>query len=188
MNRQRLRLYAFGLMLVVLLLAACAAPPTPTLIPPIATAVPSTPTAIPPTATLPPPTGTPTVPTATLPPPTGTPTALVVNPPCPEWFAFPEPGKGVLVLENHVGLDNMLDAGPPLNWSKLLPAKKDEVPGRLVLQLLPGSYVFNDHTIPARLKGRLTLTIKAGELWISPIYLNTFEEVLLPLDVPPGCK
>ncbi len=131
-------------------------------------------------------TPTPTA-TATT-PPTASPTTLVVKPPCPEWFVFPEAGKGLLVIENHVGMDNMIDAAAPLNWSRLMPAKKDDIPSRMVLQLSPGNYVFNTHTVPVKLKGRLTVSIKAGEMWISPIYLNTFAEVLLPLEVPPGCK
>lgn len=172
---------------------ATADPPTPTTVAP--TTVPLSPTAapVPPTATSTPtpspvpPTATLVHPTATL-APSATPIPVVAQPPCPEWFAFPEPGKGLLVIENHVGMDNMIDAAPPLNWSRLMPPKKDDLPSRMVLQLSPGNYVFNTHTVPRWLKGRLTISIRAGELWLSPLYFYTFEEVVLPLKVPGGCQ
>lgn len=78
MNRQRVRLYAFGLMLVLLFLVGCAAPPTP--IAPTATAVPPTPISPTTISTPIPPTPTPISPTTTstpIPPtpiPTSTPT------------------------------------------------------------------------------------------------------------------
>ncbi|MBI5300579.1 MAG: cytochrome c [Chloroflexi bacterium] len=73
MFRYLVRLSALAL--GVALLAACAAPstPTPTPMPPTATPVPPTSTPIPPTATPVPPTSTPIPPTATRVPPTNTP-------------------------------------------------------------------------------------------------------------------
>lgn len=196
MNHQRVRLYAFGLMLVVLLLVGCVAPPMPTPVPATATAVPPTATPIPPTATsVPtatpvPPTATPVPPTATPVPPTATATPpAIAKPACPSWFTFPEPGNGLLIIENHVGLDLVVDAMKPLNWTKTIPPKKDDVPGRLVLQLTPGHYEFRDHEVGSKWRGTIKIDLQSGQMLVSPVWHNNlFDEVVSPLQVPDGCQ
>ena len=76
---------------------------------------------------------------------------------CPSWFFFPDPGMGLLVIENNIGQDLLIDALRPLNWTKTIVAKKDDVPGRLVLQLAPGHYEFLDSTY--RGKGKIAVDL-----------------------------
>jgi len=188
---------------------ATAVRPTVTIAPPTSSAVPPTVTPIPPTSTaaLPTVTATAVRPTVTIAPPTSSavpptvtpipPTAVSVpaaspataNPACPAWFAFPEPGKGLLVIENDAGVDLLIDAMAPLNWTKIIPAKKDDIPGRLVLQLAPGHYEFRDNEVGTRWRGSITVDLQAGQMLVSPTWRNNFyKELVYPLEVPDGCR
>jgi len=94
-----------------------------------------------------------------------------------------------LVIENDAGVDLLIDAMAPLNWTKIIPAKKDDIPGRLVLQLMPGHYEFRDNEVGTRWRGSIKVDLQAGQMLVSPIWHNNrYEEVVYPLEVPDGCR
>jgi hypothetical protein len=92
---------------------------------------------------------------------------------------------GVLLIENHIGSEMRVERiGTTQFW--ILPAKKDDNPGRLLLQLPPGKHEFMDYV--ANGEGHITVKIQAGEMWVSPIWFNdSRDERLYPLQPPPGC-
>jgi len=94
-----------------------------------------------------------------------------------------------LVIENDAGVDLLVDATKPLNWTKIIPAKKDDVPGRLVLQLAPGHYEFLDHEVGSRWHGTIKVDLQAGQMLVSPIWHNNrYQEVVYSLQGPDGCR
>lgn len=142
----------------------------------------------------------PPAPTATatlLPQPTNPPVAAAS---CPAWFQHPQPGMGVLVIENHdTGTvpARVEQIGTPNEWS--LSQRFDDVPGRLTLQLSPGRHEFKIE-IPAAGLVMIKVEIEAGKTYISPIVLprpvfgpygltgfEGMEGVVYPLVAPPGC-
>ena len=164
-------------------------PPTLTVtIAPSATSVPTdTPTALPTsTATR---TPEPTRTATRVSTPTPSPTSTVARAACPSWFSFPEPGKALLVIENHVGRQQVVDAMKPLNWTKTVEAKRDDVPGRLLIQLAPGHYEFRDHEVGTKWRGQIKVDLQPGQMLVSAIWHNDlYDEVVAPLQVPEGCQ
>lgn len=168
--------------------------PSPTL--PAPSATPPVPTATPvaPTTTPLPPTATPVAPTATPPPPpTATAVPTKAPPPtqapqatCPSWFQRPQLGKGVLLIENHIGQELLVEQiGTPSSWR--IPAKQGDTPGRLLLQLPPGAYEFVDYVGGAG-RGHIKVRIAEGQMFVSPIWFNNqYDEYVYPLQPPPGC-
>jgi len=162
--------------------------PPPTVAPTIAIAPTLVPTATPMPTTTPMPTVKPTsAPSTNTPAPTATATSKPSSATCPSWFTFPDPGKGFFVIENHIGQDIVIDAVAPLNWTKTIPAKKGDIPGRLAMQLLPGSYVFNDHLGGGG--GKISVNIQAGQMFVSPIWFNDrSDEYVYTMPIPNGCQ
>jgi rhodanese-related sulfurtransferase len=102
------RLFVLGLVLLALIVTACAQPtPTPTPVPPTATRVPPTNTPVPPTAT-------PVPPTATRVPPTNTPVPTVV------------PTKAA-TLDWSTILDKYLTTAADQKWNAIAPAALNDV-------------------------------------------------------------
>jgi hypothetical protein len=134
-----------------------------------------------------PPTNTPTiqatptkVPTR-KPEPTSTP-----GPACPGWYQRPEPGRGILVIENHIGEDLRVEQilGGDETWQ--IAAKQGDIPGRLLLQLAPGDYEYVLYVTFGH--GHIKLHVAAGEEWVSPVWFNyRYDEHIFPLERPPGC-
>ncbi len=186
-------------------------PPTATPVPPTATPVPPTATPVPATATPAPPTATPVLPTATpvVPTPTtgraaepGAPIAAAATntpvaqsiPGCPAWLPKLEPGKALVIFENHfIGLKFRIHHFMPVeDWD--LPGKTSETaePGRLVIQVTPGDHRFQDQSDPingGRYFGTIILTAEAGKAYLTPLFYNrTALEAVYPYAIPDGCR
>jgi hypothetical protein len=117
----------------------------------------------------------------------GTPTSAAPSAAnCPAWFATPEPGKGVLVIENHLGMELYVDATyTSKSWT--LPAKQGDTPGRVLLQLPPGHYEYNEHTASGG-RGHIGVDIQAGQMLVSPTGSTcSAEQPAYPLEFPQGC-
>jgi hypothetical protein len=133
-------------------------------------------------------------PTATKRPPTPTKST------CPGWYQKPQPGKGVLLIENHGGSELQIEwvKGGSGMWK--IPAKQGDVPGRLMLQLPPGvneltdTGYFTNIEIDGKLRdgwgtGVIRVNVEAGKAYISPVWFNwRSEEYVYPYDPPAGCK
>lgn len=136
--------------------------------------------------------------TATLrPQPTNPPVAAAS---CPAWFQHPQPGMGVLVIENHdTGTvpARVEQIGTPNEWS--LSQKFDDVPGRLTVQLTPGRHMFKVE-FPTTGTVMITIEVEAGKAYVSPIVqlravygpygiagYEGREGVIYLLQPPPGC-
>ena len=161
--------------------------PLPTTMEPVATARPTSTVLV--ATPEPPPTLVPTRPPQPTPKPASPsgppPTA---GPACPSWYAKPAPGKGVLLIENHIGDPLHVEQiqGGSQQWD--LPAKAGDVPGRLLLQLSPGDHEFVDYT-PYGGRGHIKVRIEAGKSWVSPIWFNNrYDELVYPLTPPEGCE
>ena len=132
--------------------------------------------------------------TATKRPPTPTKST------CPGWYQKPQPGKGVLLIENHGGNELQIEwvKGGSGMWK--IPAKQGDVPGRLMLQLPPGlneltdTGYFTGILIDGKLRdgwgtGVIRVNVEAGKAYISPVWFNyRSEEYVYPYDPPAGCK
>ena len=121
-------------------------------------------------------------PTATKRPPVATKST------CPGWYQKPQPGKGVLLIENHMGKELLVEQilGGSGNWT--ISPKQGDVPGRLLLQLTPGDHQFRDQ-IAGWGGGYIKLKVEAGKSYISPIWDNSrSDELVYPYDPPAGCK
>ncbi len=95
---------------------------------------------------------------------------------------------GLLVIENHLGIETTIDAMRPLNWTKILAGKAGDVPDRLVLTLAPGHYEFVDHCV-LHCRGIIKVDLLAGEMFVSPIWENDrTDEYVFPLTAPDGCS
>ena len=93
---------------------------------------------------------------------------------------------GLLLIENHLGEPLHIDrAGSTEKWD--LPAKQGDTPGRLVLDLPPGSYEFIDNTSQGY--GHIRVAIEPGKAFVSPIWYNDqSEEKIYPLEIPASCR
>ncbi|MBI5878562.1 MAG: hypothetical protein HZB53_13015 [Chloroflexi bacterium] len=102
----------------------------------------------------------------------------------------------MLVIENHLGSSTTIDAeGPNTSWSRQLEGKVGDEPGRFVLTLDPGRYVFGysgKRQVSVgqyvEFSGRIWTAVKAGDSLVSPIYRSgRFDEFVYPLSPPAGC-
>jgi uncharacterized protein YraI len=111
-------------------------------------------------------------PTPVLPSPT--PATVATKSPaagaCPSWYQRPEPGKGVLLIENH---DTMHGPGAmieevnvPGQW--WIPPKQNDVPGRMSLQLSPGTHTIIVE-IPTHGRRLISIDVQPGVSYVSPI-------------------
>ncbi|MDW8269099.1 MAG: trypsin-like peptidase domain-containing protein [Anaerolineae bacterium] len=105
---------------------------------------------------------------------------------CPPYLHKPKPGMGILVIENHLGEPLHIDrVGTTEKWD--LPPKQGDEPSRLVLDLPPGTHEFIDNT--ARGQGHISVTIRPGSAFVSPIWYNDrSEELVYPLEIPASCR
>ncbi|MCC7355573.1 MAG: protein kinase [Anaerolineae bacterium] len=107
---------------------------------------------------------------------------------CPPWFAMPESGKGILLIENHTGGDltiEQIGTSGQVTWR--LAAKQGDVPGRLLLQLHPGVWEFMDYSDDGW-RGHIRVQVEEGKLFVSPIWHNDrYDEHVYPMTPPPGC-
>ena len=167
------RQFSLVLLIAVIFLAACSAPPTPvpptsTPVPPTATPIPPTVTSVPPTATPVPPTAT-SLPTATPIPPTATlvPTATPI-PATPTITPTPKPtipaGMGVLEVTNNIGqyVIAFSIGGQIYN----IPAAG----GKQVIYLQPGVHSFSvgknsAFTFKCGMADNCTVNISAGQVF-----------------------
>jgi serine/threonine-protein kinase len=166
------------------------------------------------------PTDTPTVtPTDTLTPtmtlipviPTETPipatpvesTPFASSSSCPEWFVTPEPGKWVLVLENHYDRAVSQCEAESSIGTCIIPAKHGDEPTRVTVQELPGYWVQPEPMAPSgelprwlgfvEQESREAGQIKkeAGQIWAFPMFdykaANVQQPTLYPLEIPGGC-
>lgn len=126
-----------------------------------------------------------TRPLISLPPPTAPAPAPAPIAPCPPDLHQPEPGMGLLLIENHIGEPLHIDhASTGQKWD--IASKQGDTPGRLVLDLPPGRHVLIDNTPNG--SGRITVEITPGSAFLSPIWYNALsEEILYPLDIPSSC-
>jgi hypothetical protein len=134
---------------------------------------------------------------------TATPTPQPTSPPvaagnCPAWYQPPQPGMGVLVIENHdtgTVAARIEEIWTPFEQS--LPQKINDVPGRLTVQLNPGRHLFKIE-FPVCCEVILEVDIEAGRAYIAPIVKpgldrtrpfsrEVLKPVAYPLVPPAGC-
>jgi predicted Ser/Thr protein kinase len=107
---------------------------------------------------------------------------------CPGWYAPPQPGHGVLLVENHIGEELQVEQiqGGSDQWQ--VTAKQGETPGRLLLQLPPGDHEFVLYVASGG-KGHIKLKMGEGQQFVSPVWFNyRYDEFVYPLETPPGCN
>ncbi|MBI5880417.1 MAG: hypothetical protein HZB53_22430 [Chloroflexi bacterium] len=115
-----------------------------------------------------------------------TPAAPPPPPTCPAWFARPEPGKALLVVENHGGKAPVvtLKALAGISLDIQMPPKVGDEPGRHVLMLTPGHYEFE-----ASPYGMIIVDLAAGAMKVAPIHAPRVEQrPVFDLPVPPACN
>jgi serine/threonine-protein kinase len=146
--------------------------------------------------TAPPPTDTP-VPATSTPTATQVPTKAPTQEPsptkapqatCPAWYSKPQPGKGILVIENHIGEELQVEQiqGGKDQWR--IAAKQGDTPGRLLLHLAPGNQEFVLY-LDRGGRGHIQLMMEAGQQSVSPVWISgSYDEVVYPLEIPPGCN
>jgi len=154
--------------------------PTPTF-PIVATIATDTPVSLPASTPIPP----------TIPPATSS------N--CPVWYVTPEPGKGVVVIENHNTIYEIEIGGNALAGTGVgIKPKQGDVPGRLVFSSNPPSgYIFIKYMgRTGNFAGSVTyesdslnFSISSGQMLVVPI---TGDEPrgglkIYPLTIPEGC-
>lgn len=147
----------------------------------------------------------------TPPAPTATPVVQATAPPvaaasCPAWYQAPEPGMGVLVIENFHTVnpgnpfpvpERVEEIGTSNVW--ILPLQSGDEPGRLTLQLSPGRHTFKVE-YPTTGAVMIGIDVVAGQVYatslVSPgvIYrlygtypVQGTNGVIYPLAPPPGC-
>lgn len=147
----------------------------------------------------------------TPPAPTATPVVEATEPPvaaasCPAWYQAPQPGMGVLVIENFHTMDpinpvhvpeRVEEIGTPNEW--ILPLQSGDEPGRLTLQLSPGRHTFKVE-YPTTGRVMIGIDVVAGQVYVSPLVaprvvfgmfgtagMEGLEGVVYPLAPPPGC-
>ena len=107
---------------------------------------------------------------------------------CPGWYSKPEPGKGILVIENHIGEELQVEQIQGLTGQWRIAAKQGENPGRLLLQLPPGHHEFVLY-LDRGGRGHIQLSMEAGQQSVSPVWISgSPEEPVYPLTIPPGCQ
>jgi len=112
------------------------------------------------------------VPTATI-----TPTAA----PCPAWYATPQPSMGLLIIENYDGKRNLdVVATKGQDWTKSVPAKTTDEPGRIIVSLPPGHYEFSASV------GGFAVDMQAGQQYLVGLIFPKPPVNLLQR--PAGCK
>ena len=200
-------------------------PPSPTVVPATATAVQPTPTALPPTATAAAPTATasksatttatpataPTraatgvpalVATATAPPQPATPPATATSAPqpagpgCPPWLPPIQPGKALLIIENHFLASSfvILHAYPAEQFEIQSKANESAEPGRLVLQLAPGEHRFEVRSAAlagGTFRASFMFHAESGKAYLEPILLfgSSIQHIdPFPYAAPEGCQ
>jgi serine protease Do len=106
---------------------------------------------------------------------------------CPPYLHKPRPGMGLLVIENHLGEPLHIDrVGTTEKWD--LPPKQGNEPSRLVLDLPPGTHEFIGNTGQGG-QGHISVTIRPGSAFVSPIWYNDrSEELVYPLSIPASCR
>ncbi len=116
--------------------------------------------------------------------PTPPPAPVVSGKPCPPYLHRPKPGMGLLLVENHIGEPLHIDkANTTQKWD--IPAKQGDTPGRLLLDLAPGSHEFVLNT--PRGEGTMRVDVKAGAGGLIPIIYDT-ELNIYPLEIPASCR
>ena len=122
----------------------------------------------------------------------GCPSYAIKNPtpnttPCPTWFATPERGKGTFLVENFFsGFVSTIKAAAGMNFQARLPEMQLDMPGRLLLQLVPGHYEFE---INALRTNSVAFDISAGQQLVLPIGIFNLNSPWLVsgLQSPPNC-
>ncbi len=107
---------------------------------------------------------------------------------CPAWYSKPQPGKGILVIENHIGEELQVEQvqGGTDQWR--IAAKQGDAPGRLLIHLSPGNQEFVLY-LDRGGRGHIQFRIEAGQQFVSPVWISgSTEEVVYPLEIPPGCN
>ncbi len=103
---------------------------------------------------------------------------------CPSYLRKPKAGQGVVLIENHIGEPLHIDkANTTQKWD--VPAKKGDVPGRVLLDLPAGHNELVLNTPNG--EGTMALDIKAGVGYLIPIVYDQDLNVY-PLAIPASCK
>lgn len=103
---------------------------------------------------------------------------------CPSYLHKPKAGQGVVLIENHIGEPLHIDkANTTQKWD--VPAKKGDVPGRVLLDLPAGRNELILNTPNG--EGTMALDIKAGAGYLIPIVYDQDLNVY-PLAIPASCK
>jgi len=119
-------------------------------------------------------------------PPTNTPKpVLPTNTPCSTWYVTPEPGKGVVVIENHrgsaiesVSVYKYNDGhGERVGVRSLKPKIQGGEPDRFVLSLEPSTYYR---------VGDVNFSIDSGQMLVIP-FVDYAKGAVYPLTIPEGC-
>lgn len=123
-------------------------------------------------------------PAAPAPTPAATPKPAAPAGACPPYLHKPKPGMGVVLFENHIGEPLHIDkANSSQKWD--IPAKKGDVPGRVLLDLPAGRNELILNTPNG--EGTMRLDIQAGSATLIPVVydqdLNAY-----PLAIPASCK
>ncbi|MBI5877688.1 MAG: hypothetical protein HZB53_08565 [Chloroflexi bacterium] len=121
-----------------------------------------------------------------LTPPTACPGYTPPTPPpppqCPAWFQRPQPGKGVLIVENYVSQQAITVVGLQgiVLDHMLLPARDGKI-DRLVLQLSPGHYEFGT------IQGGFTVDVAEGQVYGIGLTWGLWGKRAATVYMPPGC-
>ncbi len=118
------------------------------------------------------------------PAPAATPKPAAPSGSCPAYLHKPKTGQGVVLIENHIGEPLHVDkANTTQKWD--VPAKKGDVPGRVLLDLPAGRNELILNTPNG--EGTMGLDIKAGVGYLIPIVYDQDLSVY-PLAIPASCK
>lgn len=145
--------------------------------------------------------------------PTGTPTPLATTTAakivpvssCPAWFATPEPGKAVLILENHYYREVRVGFSQFYNHPQQviqISAKQANEPTRIVLQSNPGYYCSSEGNLSDPLPKfsimisrdcpNISFEIQANQIWALPLFdykeAGVQKPAPYPLEIPSGCS
>lgn len=103
---------------------------------------------------------------------------------CPSYLHKPRAGQGVVLIENHIGEPLHIDkANTTQKWD--VPAKKGDVPGRVLLDLPAGRNELILNTPNG--EGTMGLDIRAGVGYLIPIVYDQDLNVY-PLAIPASCR
>jgi hypothetical protein len=139
---------------------------------------------------------------------TAAPTAKAAAPgaACPAWYQPPEPGKGMMLFENHhlgdVNIEEVnVHTGGAGAGRVNVATKSGDQPGRHAFQLAPGRHTFSIDA-PAVEQTLFGLDVEAGHAYIVPFVVQLGESIktgvprrinlgvvkVYPLDPPAGCS